>query len=91
TQPEVPAVYTWAPDSMSILARVLSGGEKLELWRVPIDGHPPVKLDATVESKVRVARIHPDGRQIAFQVNEPPKPTEVWVTENFLTKAAARR
>jgi Tol biopolymer transport system component len=91
TQPEIPTVYTWTPDSMSILARIVHGQEKGELWRVPIDGHPPVKLDATVENKVRVARVHSDGRQIAFQVNEPPKPTEVWVTENFLPKAAARR
>jgi dipeptidyl aminopeptidase/acylaminoacyl peptidase len=91
SDPQVPVVYAWSPDSKSIFARVVSGGDKAQLWRVTLDGNPPVKLEGTVESKIGVARLHPDGGQIAFQVNDPPKPSEVWVTENFLPKAASRR
>jgi len=89
-KPEGLAMYTWAPDSRSVLVRVMFGANKSELWRLTLDGKPPVKLNATVENRVRMARLRSDGKQIAFQVNDPPKPTEVWVTENFLPKPEGR-
>ena len=85
-QPQIPAVYTWAPDSKSLLARIISSEEKNEVWRVALDGSPATKLTGTVETNVRPTRFAPDGKTIAFQVNEPPKPTELWVTENFLPR-----
>ena len=86
-QPQIPGVYTWAPDSKSLLVRIFSSGaEKLEVWRAALDGTPAVKLAATVDSRFRLALLSPEGKQLAFQVNEPPKPTEIWVTENFLPK-----
>jgi len=87
SQPQIPAVYTWAPDSKSALVRIISNEKRSEIWRVALDGSAAVKLAGTVETKVRSARLAPDGKTIAFQVNEPPKPTEIWVTENFLPKA----
>jgi hypothetical protein len=68
------------------LVRIISEDEKFEIWRVAIDGSPAVKLPGTVEGSVRTVRLAPDGKAIAFQVTEPPKPTEIWVTENFLPK-----
>jgi hypothetical protein len=73
-------------DSKSLLVRIISEDEKFEIWRVAIDGSPAVKLPGTVEGSVRTVRLAPDGKAIAFQVTEPPKPTEIWVTENFLPK-----
>lgn len=36
-------------------------------------------------------RVHPDGRRVAFQVNRPPAPPEIWVLENFLTVQTAKK
>jgi Tol biopolymer transport system component len=83
-QPQFPAVYTWAPDSKSVLVRILSKEEKSEIWRVALDGSPAVKLPGTLETKVRSPRLAPDGKTVAFQMNDPRKPAEIWVTENFL-------
>ena len=82
-QPQRPAMFVWGPDSRSLLVRIGSGGDKAELWRAFVDGTPAVKLDTTVDGNVGSVRLHPDGRQIAFQVNTPT-PQEIWVTENFL-------
>ena len=46
---------------------------------------PAVKLDTMVDLNVSSVRLHPDGRQIAFQVTAAAKPAEFWVTENFLS------
>jgi Tol biopolymer transport system component len=86
-----PVVYTWAPDSRSILVRMVSNEGPPEIWRVSLDGSQPVKLDARLDAKIRTVRLHPDGRQIAFQIDEPPKPTEVWVTENLLPMSKSGR
>jgi Tol biopolymer transport system component len=86
-----PVVYTWAPDSRSILVRMVSNEGRFEIWRVSLDGSQPVKLDARLDAKIRTVRLHPDGRQIAFQIDEPPKPTEVWVTENLLPMSKSGR
>ena len=67
-----------------MLLRIRSGGGKFELWRAFVDGTPAVKLDTMVDGNVGSARLHPDGRQIAFEVRTPGTPGEIWVTENFL-------
>ena len=67
-----------------MLIRIGSGGDMAELWRAFVDGTPAVKLDTMVDRNVGAVRLHPDGRQIAFQVNTPLLPAEIWVTENFL-------
>ena len=77
-------MFVWGPDSHSLLIRIESGGGKAELWRAFIDGTPAVKLDSIVDGNVGSVRLHPDGRQIAFQVRTPGKGGEIWVTENFL-------
>ena len=93
--PQQPGMFVWGPDGRSLLIRIGSGGDKVELWRAFVDGTPAVKLDTMVDGNVGTVRLHPDGRQIAFQVNTPAKPAEIWVTENFLpttkSKAALSR
>jgi Tol biopolymer transport system component len=83
--PQQPGLFVWGPDSQSLLIRIGSGGDKLELWRAFVDGTPAVKLDTMVDRALGFVRLHPDGRQIAFEVRTPTKPTEIWVTENFLS------
>jgi len=73
------AVQMWAPDSRSLFVRKDS-----ELWRAPLDGRPPAKLDLKVDPNMRVFRVHPDGRQLAIQMRVPTRPEEVWVLQNFL-------
>jgi Tol biopolymer transport system component len=89
--PQQPAMFVWGPDSRSLLIRTNSGGDKLELWRAFVDGTPAVRLDTTVDGNVRSVRLHPDGRQIAFQVTTPATPYEIWVTENFLPSVKAAK
>ena len=84
TRPQQPAMFVWGPDSRSLLIRIGLGGDKAELWRAFVDGAPAVKLETTVDGNVSSVRLHPDGRQIAFQVTTPSTPYEIWVTENFL-------
>jgi Tol biopolymer transport system component len=84
TRPQRPAMFVWEPGSRSLLIRIGSGGDKAELWRAFVDGAAAVKLPTTVDGNVGSVRLHPDGRQIAFQVTIPSTPYEIWVTENFL-------
>jgi Tol biopolymer transport system component len=86
TPPQQPAMFVWGPDSRSLLIRIGSGGEKAELWRAFVDGAPAVKLETTVDGNVSAVRLHPDGRQIVFQVTTPSTPYEIWVTENVLPR-----
>ena len=64
-----------------------------QLWRAFVDGSPAVKLDTMVDANVGSVSLHPDGRQIAFQVTTPgPSETQqIWVTENFLPAPKAAK
>jgi len=77
--------FHWAPDSRSFLTtkRFQDGKHSDEVWRVPLDGGVPIKLDL---AGVSGFQLHPDGRRIAYSVAEkgPPRKQEVWVLENFL-------
>ena len=56
-----------------------------DLWRIPVNGGEPQKLDLSMRKLMHV-RIHPDGRRIAFTGSSQPEKSEVWVMENFLPK-----
>jgi Tol biopolymer transport system component len=90
-QPQGLGLFVWGPDSRSLLLRVRSGGDKAELWRAFVDGAPAVRLDATLDTNIASASLHPDGRQIAFETRTPATPTEIWVTENFLPALKAAK
>ncbi len=59
-----------------------------QLWRIPVDGGPPRKLDLATNLNARIS-VHPDGRQIAYTAGETR--LEVWVMDNFLPELRARR
>ena len=72
-------VAMWAPDSQSLFVR-----KGQELWRAPLDGREPVKLDVTLDPTWARFLVHPDGREIAIETSILAKPAELWVLENFL-------
>jgi Tol biopolymer transport system component len=82
-----PGSVAWAPDSQSVLfvKQPSPGDSRTELWRIPVQGGEPRRLDLTAEN-MRELRIHPDGRRIAFTAGADKQ--EVWVMENFLPPAA---
>jgi len=59
-------------------------GDKSDLWRIPVEGGKPQKLDLTM-SRFFHLTVHPDGKHIAFSSYGPSmKMPELWVMENFL-------
>lgn len=80
----------WAPDSRSLVVEHTQA--KPEQWWVSVDGREPPKRVSLGGSLWNV-RVHLDGRRIAMavQAQQPPRPTDVWVLENFLPKAGAAR
>jgi dipeptidyl aminopeptidase/acylaminoacyl peptidase len=82
----MPWKVTWAPDSRQLLFIRPAGGlgevTGSELWGVPVQGGEQRSLGFSVPQDVGSLSIHPDGKQLAFQVMEPAR--EVWVLENFL-------
>ena len=82
----------WAPDSRSFLTTKRFNDEKHgdEVWRVPLEGGAPSKLDLP---PINGFKVQPSGRQIAILVTEKglPRGQEVWVLENFLPSTASAR
>jgi hypothetical protein len=72
------AFAEWTPDGRSIVFS-RSG----DAWAVPVTGGEPRKIDLG-RSPVVDLRIHPDGRQIAFNTREKAV-KEVWAVEHFLS------
>jgi Tol biopolymer transport system component len=89
---QVIALAGWAPDSRSVLLAKISPAGVPEPWLVSIGGERR-KLELNLDT-TRVfgqLRVHPDGRQVAFQVGGPRKPAEIWVLENFLPTVKASK
>jgi Tol biopolymer transport system component len=91
-------VLFWAPDSLALFVYSIkdkSTGER-EVWRVPIDGTLPQRLDLNVNflgpfgNSDQQFHAHPDGKRVAFAATERTRPEEVWVLENFLPTAAMK-
>ena len=83
----------WTPDGRAVIvAKVQSGDEPhSELWRVPVDGSAPKKLDVDAENWTADGfRISPDGRRIAFVSTAGRKRLEIWAVENFLPATTAK-
>jgi hypothetical protein len=72
--------FTWTPDSKQILAS-RTNGEVSEIWRVPVDGGPPAKIDFP-PMRVQSLRLNRDGKTIAFA--NVKNRAEIWVFERFL-------
>jgi Tol biopolymer transport system component len=75
----------WTRDGRYIIAQALDGPLDTasgEIWRVPVQGGTPLKLDLSVP-KMESFALHPDNRRFVFATNEGTK-QELWVLENFL-------
>ncbi len=83
-----PCSVAWAPDGLSLLftGKPSPRGSRTELWRVPVQGGEPRKLDLTA-AHIRDLRLHPDGRHIAYTAGKDR--LEVWALSNFLPAAEA--
>jgi len=53
-----------------------------ELWGVSVEGGEQRNLGFSVPQQVGSLSVHPDGKHLAFHIQE--EATEVWVMENFL-------
>ncbi|NQT82046.1 PD40 domain-containing protein [bacterium] len=74
----------WTPDGQDVLF-TKQDDNTLTLWRISAEGGEPRKLWAWKKRPWVVGtRVHPDGRNLTFQVIE--RRTEVWVMENFLPR-----
>lgn len=79
----------WTPDGRYILFQDHEkgwGGDKRNLWRIPAAGGEPRKIELTMK-EIPHLRVHPDGRQVAFDVKGLK--LELWAMENFLPKPTA--
>jgi Tol biopolymer transport system component len=80
-------VPRWTMDGRYIIAQTLDSktgwyATTSEIWRIPVQGGTPLKLDLSIAGMQNFA-LHPDNRRFAFSVDEGTK-TELWVLENFL-------
>jgi hypothetical protein len=74
-----PSEIQWSPDGRYLYYE--SGG----LWRVPLGGGEPKKLDWFEEVQARpFFRFQPGGLRIALMCAEGEGGGEVWVMEDFL-------
>ena len=56
--------------------------ERTGLWRVPVSGEEPQKIELPGEH-VAFPSVHPDGRRLAYTGGRAGQ-NEIWVLENFL-------
>jgi hypothetical protein len=87
-------VPRWTMDGRYVIAQALDTKTGLyaatsDIWRIPVRGGTPLKLDLSVAGMEDFA-LHPDNRRFAFSVNEGTR-TELWVLENFLPSPTAAR
>jgi len=80
-------VPRWTKDGRYIVARAIDTRTGMytatsEVWRIPVHGGTPLKLDLSIAGMENFA-LHPDNRRFAFSVDEGTK-TELWVMENLL-------
>jgi Tol biopolymer transport system component len=85
-----PEVLMWAPDNRSVFVRWTSPGTtpaSPEVWRIPVTGGAPVRVEWTLGHDNREFRVHPDGRRLVYVVNTSPSQTEVRVLTGLLSRA----
>ena len=87
--------YTVRKSGRSVQVMPAAGGESREVSRthatplaVPITGGAPENMGISM-NLIRFPRVHPDGRQIAF--DSVVDTSELWTLDKFLPKAGAVR
>ena len=77
-----PGRLAWTADGRQVLVVRSTGSPgQTELWRVPVAGGEPQKID--LPAGLAFPSFHPDGRRLAFTGGRAGQ-KEVWVLENFL-------
>ncbi len=71
----------WTPDGRYILFKKGRGSATSNLWRVSVETGEARKLGLQRDN-LRLLRIHPDGKQVVFRIEE--NKAEIWVMEDFL-------
>jgi Tol biopolymer transport system component len=90
-----PRSILWMPDGRHLLLNRSAwgvgedGGERSELWKVPLDGGAPEFVTVLNDGLVCNLRLAPDGRKLAFDSCEEGT-GELWVMENLLEDVSAR-
>jgi Tol biopolymer transport system component len=82
----------WTSDGRYVIAQALDTKtgwytSTSEIWRVPVQGGTPLRLDLSIAGMQDFA-LHPDNRRFAFSVSEGTE-TELWLLENFLPEPKA--
>jgi hypothetical protein len=80
----------WMPDG-ALLGLVPRKSDKMfELWRVPVEGGAPRKLqfEGPNLGSIRLSR---DGRRIAFEAENPQAGLGFWVIEGLLSRTSKPR
>ena len=86
----VAGVGGWTPDGRAVLLAKFAPGGQREMWLAPLDGEPrKLDLELDVNRQIGQLRVHPDGRQVAFDERGPRKRPQIWVLENFLPNLKA--
>jgi Tol biopolymer transport system component len=75
---------SWTPDSRSVVFYGQLNGDE-GMWRVPINGDAPQKIDVNV-GRILSWRINAKTGQVAFSTNGIGPRLEVWKMDNFLPK-----
>jgi Tol biopolymer transport system component len=78
----------FTPDGRYLLFSRRSEDGKIWLWRVPVEGGEPQRLELGMEGLFEL-HLHPDGRQVAFDASSNKE--EIWVMENFLPTPQPRK
>ena len=79
----------WSPDEQRIyFVRRNFKAKKFDIWQIPVEGGEPqpLGLPASVVTQISVS---PDGKRIAYSINELN--SEMWVMENFLPADKAKK
>lgn len=75
---------TWLPNSRGLLVGIARENVQ-EVWKVPVNGTIPTKIDFRSVPGLNHLGIHPDGKKITFQSLGQEK-AELKVLENFLPR-----
>ncbi|HEX4946336.1 MAG TPA: hypothetical protein VFZ34_06730, partial [Blastocatellia bacterium] len=80
---------TWSPDGRSLFFLLRPTWKSTrELWQLSIADGKAKRLELAMD-ELRDIDLHPDGRQIAFNIFK--NRNEIWVMENFLPAAQSRK
>ena len=79
----------WTPDSRSVVFYGRLNGDE-GMWRVPIDGGAPQKINVNVGT-ILSWRFNAKTGQVAFSTNGVGPRLEMWKMENFLPVNGAKR